>query len=123
MVYDKTDVVWGDGEWHCPFSERWVEIMAHAAKCCKDLTAKQIDAIDRHIEKGRIYNIPPGEYLSEPQDSRGLPLSWCEEEERRYSKHPTSCGAVYDYNSIPEVVITNGEDDWPLRLWRAIDSF
>lgn len=24
--------------------------------------------------------------------------------------------AVYDYDSIPEVVITDGEEDWPLRL-------
>lgn len=120
MVYDKKYVGWGDGQWHCPFPKEWVERMRRAAKACNKLTPQQIEAIDRNMEMGRLVNIPPGEYLSEPQDSRGMPLSWCEEEERRYAKHPVSCCATYDYASIPEVVITNGEDDWPLRIWKKM---
>ena len=120
MVYDSREVGWGDGIWHCPFPKEWVERMRRAAKACKHLTAEQIEAVDRNIEQGKLFDIPPGEYLSEPQDSRGMPLSWCEEEERRYSNHPVSCCATYDYRSIPETVITNGEDDWPIRLWRKM---
>ena len=122
MLYDKRRRRFGDGEWHCPFPEWWVMMMKKAAKACEHLTTEEIEAIDRHIEVGRRYNIKPGEFLKEPQDSRGLPLSWCEEEEKRYSNHPTSCGAIYDYDSIPEVVVTNGEDDWPLRIWRPIEA-
>lgn len=118
MVYDKSYVRWGDGQWHCPFPKEWVERMRRAVKVCANITPEQMETIDRNIEMGKLFDIPPGKYLSEPQDSRGMTLSWCKEEERRYSKHPVSCCATYDYASIPEVVITNGEDDWPIRIWK-----
>ena len=105
MVYDCQPNIYCDGEWHCPFSRRWVEKMKSVVKMC---------------EKGRIVRKYPRGFhldcLSEPQDSRGLPLSFCMEEEKRYEKHPKSCTATYDYDSIPDVVVTNGLDDWPLTL-------
>lgn len=119
MVYDKIKDGWHDCQWHCPFPKEWVEMMRRAATVCKTLTPEQIEEAERNIEMGKsLFDIPPGEYLSEPQDSRGMPLSWCEEEERRFEKHPISCCATYDYRSIPEVVVTNGEDDWPLKIWK-----
>lgn len=118
MVYDTRQRSYGDGVWHCPFSREWVERMKRAAKHCKRLTAEQIDASDRATEY--VYEVPPGDFLSEEHDARGLPLSWCEEEERRYSRHPDCCTAIYDYDSIPDVVITNGEEDWPLKMWEPV---
>lgn len=104
----------GNGEWHCPFSPEWVDRMKHAAECCKSMSAKQIEAVLDGV--ALHYELPPGDFLSDPQDARGLPLSWCREEEYKYRKHPKCCTAIYDYESIPEVVVANGEDDWPLFL-------
>ena len=90
--------------------------MRKIVRHCKRLTEQQLDA----MFNGSIHMVPvPGEYLNEPQDPRGLPMSWVEEEERRYSHHPTCCNAIYDYSTIPEVVITNGEDEWPLARRRV----
>lgn len=55
-------------------------------------------------------------FLDEPQDSRGLPLSWCREYEERHKDWPTSCESIYDYDSIPDVVVTDADVDWELRL-------
>ena len=117
MIYSRHRRCYGDrrdGEWHCPFPKEWVEWMKHAAKVCESLTAEQVAAALRRIDNGYYYEVPPGDFLSEEQDTRGLPLSWCIEEERRYSRHPTCCTAIYDYDSIPELVVTDGNDDWPL---------
>ena len=97
-VHERRSV--GDGRWHCPFPPEWVERMKRAAKACKHLTAKNIEA--------------PEDFLSEEQDARGLPLSYCRKEAERYKDWPECCIAIYDYDSIPEIVITNGYDDWPM---------
>lgn len=118
MIYDKTSRSYGDGMWHCPFPPEWVERMARAAKHCRGLTAEQIAESDRQMEGGEVVPVWAQEdFLSEPQDGRGLPLSWCQREEERHSRWPTCCTATYDYDSIPELVVTDGEDDWPLRRW------
>lgn len=116
MVYDGCPNR-GDGEWHCPFPMDWVERKKQAAKTCEPISAQQIEEACMRIKSGDYYKLPPGDFLGEPQDARGLPLSWCEAEERRYENHPTCCTAIYDYDSIPEVVISNGSDDWPLEIW------
>ena len=121
MVYDKNPRTYGDGldgVWHCPFPMAWVERMKQAAKCCEKLSAEYIEAaLDMEVYS---YRVPTGDFLDEPQDARGLPLSYCREEERRYRNHPTCCTAIYDYDSIPDVVISNGHDDWPLRMWEPV---
>lgn len=106
-----------DGVWHCPFSPEWVERMKHAAKHCERLTADYIDMMDRSTSYS--YKLPPGDFLSEPQDECGLPQSWCEKEEERYGHWRSFC-AIYDYSTIPDVVVTNGEDDWPLVLHERV---
>ena len=112
MIYVRERRSVGDGRWHCPFPPEWVERMKRAAKACKHLTAEDIEAFDQ----GNVnYRIPPGDFLSEEQDARGLPMSYCRKEAERYRDWPECCIAIYDYDSIPEMVITNGHDDWPLR--------
>ena len=108
----------GDGQWHCPFTPSWVDRMRKAAAHCKHLSGRYIDLTLKH--EWMIFCLPPGDFLSEQQDARGLPLSWCEEEHRRLSTHPTCCLSIYDYNSIPEVVVTDGYNDYPLELSRRI---
>ena len=117
MVYDGL-LNRGDGEWHCPFPREWVERMKQAAKACQGLTAEYIEM----VISGEVnhYRLPPENCLDDPQDARGLPLSYCLEEERRYKNHPTFCTAIYDYDSVPDMVISNGHDDWPLRLWEPV---
>jgi hypothetical protein len=96
------------GVWHCPFSPEWVEKMRRAAKHCEALSAEYIE---RCINNEKyIYQIPPGDFLSKPQDSRGVPIGY----DNSYQK-PISCD-VYDYSTIPDVVVTNGREDWPLCL-------
>lgn len=110
MVYDRTTRTYGDCEWHCPFSRDWVERMKKAASRCRELTAKQIEACLE--SEWFYYELPPGDFLSEEQDIRGLPLSWCDRERRRFSNIPEGCTAIYDYDSVPEVVLTDGHNDW-----------
>lgn len=98
MIYSKERPCWSDGVWHCPFSKEWVKKMAQAARHCMCFLEYE--------------HVCDEEFLSEPQDARGLPLSWCDNEERRYRNHPNCCTVIYDYDSVPEVVVTNGEDDW-----------
>jgi hypothetical protein len=117
MVYDKKPCH-GDGQWHCPFSREWVERMKQAAKACQGMTVGYIEMMmNREVTH---YRLPPGDFLDESQDVRGLPLSYCREEERRYRNHPTCCTAIYDYDSIPDVVISNGHDNYPLWLWEPV---
>ena len=114
MVYDKTCPPFGDIQWHCPFSREWVERMRKAAACCKNLTAEQIRLTLASYSEH--YHLPPGDFLSEPQDERGLPLSYWAEERIRHRNYPKCRTAIYDYDSIPEVVVSNGHDDWPLLM-------
>lgn len=103
----------GNGWWNCPYPPEWVERMKRAAKACKQLTDEQVEAAFTRTEL--YYVVPAGDFLSEEQDERGLPLSWCEKEEDRYDHWRPFCD-IFDYSMIPDVVVTNGEDDWPLRL-------
>ena len=110
MIYDRGTP--GNGVWHCPFTKEWVERMKKAAKHCENLSAEYIE---RTLDNEWLnYQLPPGDFLSEEQDARGLPLSFCEREEGNHRRYYDST-AVYDYDSIPEFVITNGKDDWPLE--------
>lgn len=108
MVYDKTCPPFGDIQWHCPFSREWVERMKKAAACCKNLTAEQIGLTLANYSEH--YHLPPGDFLSEPQDARGLPVGYDDS-----FGSDVKCD-VYDYDSIPFVVITNGHNDWPLMM-------
>lgn len=99
----------GNGWWNCPFSPEWVERMKRAVKACERLTAEQVE--DQK---------PSLKFLDEEQDERGLPLSWCREYEARHEGWPECCTAIYDYDSIPEMVVSNGNDDWPLIVREKI---
>jgi len=107
MIYDTGTP--GNGVWHCPFTKSWVERMKRAAKHCESLSAEYIE---RKLNDDSLsFTLPPGDFLSEPQDARGLPLSW----QRKGKRCVYPKCSIYDYWSVPEVVVTNGEDDWPLR--------
>ncbi|MCR5366717.1 MAG: hypothetical protein K6E67_11335 [Prevotella sp.] len=108
MIYDSCVRKISDGRWHCPFSPEWVERMKHAAKHCKKLSAEYIEMQLR--SEVFFIELGPGNFLSEPQDSRGLPIS---PPDKRRELMYSRC-EIYDYSSIPDVVVTNGLDDWPL---------
>lgn len=112
MIYDN-DHRSHDGVWHCPYPPEWVEKMKRAAKCCYPLSSENIEAALNR--ESRHYKLPPCDFLSEWQDARGLPMSWCDDYDRRHNEWPTCCTAIYDYDSIPDVVATNGDDDWPFE--------
>ena len=100
------------GVWHCPFSPEWVEKMRRAAKHCEALSAEYIE---RCINNEKyIYRVPPGDFLSTPQDSRGVPIGY----DNSYPK-PIIC-EIYDYCTIPDIVVTNGREDWPLCMRRSV---
>jgi len=107
-----------NGWWNCPFSREWVERMKRAAKVCERLTDEQVEAALTRTEIH--YVLPPGDFLSEEQDVRGLPISWCREYDARHEGWPECCTAIYDYDSIPEMVVTNGNDDWPMVLHERV---
>jgi hypothetical protein len=111
MIYDRTPNNGRDGQWHCPFSPEWVERMRRAAKYCETLSAEYIAR--RISNEEYIYQVPDGDFLSQPQDSRGLPVWY--NDDIIISRLPISCD-VYDYSTIPDVVVTNGREDWPLCL-------
>jgi hypothetical protein len=101
-----------DGVWHCPFSPAWVEKMKQAAKHCDQLTD---DFVEKMLSMEVLaYELPKMDFLDEEQDARGLPLSYCKKEEERYG-HWRSFFSIYDYSTVPDVVVTNGDDDWPLQ--------
>ena len=118
MVYDGRNP--GNGWWNCPYPPAWVERMKQAARACKRLTDEQVEAALTRLDLR--YVLPPGDFLSEEQDARGLPLSWCREYEARHEGWPDCCTEICDYRSIHEIVVTNGEDDWPLRLHRRVQT-
>lgn len=98
MIFSKTRNV-NDGEWHCPYSREWLKQVRHTVNMC----------LQNEQRKPILYDIPNQmEFLSEPQDERGMPLSWRQDNENE------SCTATYDYCTIPDVVVTNGYDDWEL---------
>ena len=86
--------------------------MATAAKRCEKMSAEYIEAAIRR--EVMSYTLPPGDFLSEEQDARGLPLSYGNLEWVR-----VTCD-VYDYDTIPNVVVTNGEEDWPYNKQRKV---
>jgi len=89
-------------------------MMKRAAKHCERLSA---DYIERTLNNEWMsYSLPPGDFLNEPQDARGLPLSWCEREKYIHKNYPNCCTAIYDYKSVPDIVVTNGIYDWPLDM-------
>ena len=98
----------GNGWWNCPFPPEWVERMKRAAKACERLTAEQVEAE------------PSLKFLDEEQDERGIPLSGCREYEARHEGWTECCTAIYDYDSIPETVVSNGNDDWPLMVHERV---
>ena len=104
MIYDGSPHNGSDGQWHCPFSFEWVERMRRAAKHCETLSAEYIAR--RISNEEYIYQVPNGDFLSEPQGRRVIPL-------RYISRLPIRCD-VYDYSTIPDIVVTNGREDWPL---------
>jgi hypothetical protein len=87
--------------------------MKRAAKHCAGLSAEDVELTLKSV--WMLYRLPPGDFLSEAQDARGLPLSWCRREERSFGHVPECCTAIYDYDSVPDVVVSNGEEDWPLE--------
>ena len=114
MVYDKTSRCYGDGQWHCPFTKEWVERMSRAAKICQGLSAVYIESFNDREEDFVSYRVPAGDFLSVTQEANGLPFWMC-----NHSRPRVSCD-VYDYDSIPDVVISNGHDDWPLVRWESV---
>jgi hypothetical protein len=116
MIYDAISA--GIGEWHCPYPRSWVEMMKRAAKHCENVSEAQVIATLDNAHS--YYEVPPGDFLSEPQDARGLPLSWCDQERARHRGLPDCCVAIYDYDSIPDVVVTNGEKDWAFENYNKI---
>ena len=104
----------GNGWWNCPFPPAWVERMKRAAKACESLTAEHVASAMKNAKLR--FKLPPGDFLSEEQDVRGLPLSWCRNEAERFKGWADCCTAIYDYDTVPEVVATNGHDDWPLKM-------
>ena len=116
MIYDRGTPL--GGVWHCPFTKEWVERMKRAANVCKIVTEAQVEAV---LSREWIYyEIPPGDFLSEPQDVRGLPLSYCEQERERHKGRAECCTAIYDYDTVPDIVATNGKEDWPFKGWDTV---
>ena len=111
MVYDKKQC-YGDGQWHCPFPRDWIERMKQASKSCHGMTSEYIEMVMNKNEYH--YRVPPGDFLDKPQDARGLPVGYGDGLGR-----DVRCD-IYDYDSIPDVVISNGHDDYPLRIWEQV---
>lgn len=101
----------GNGWWNCPFSPEWVERMKRTVKVCERLFPQ---------DEGADLDEPSLKFLAEEQDERGLPISWCREYDARHEGWPVCCTAIYDYDSIPETVVTNGENDWPIIVREKI---
>ena len=104
MIYSK-DVSNG-GVWHCPFPPEWVERMRQAAAVCKKLAEEQIE---RRIFSTEQEETQKEYFLSIKQDERGLPEGYI----NRLTIQ-ISC-EIYDYSTIPDIVISNGYADWPFN--------
>ena len=108
MIFDGRPNNGRDGQWHCPFPPEWVEQMRKAVKYCEHLSAEYIAR--RISNEEYIYQIPDGDFLSEPQDSRGVPIGYDNGYQKPISRE------IYDYSTIPNVVVTDGREDWLLCL-------
>ena len=106
MIYDGRPHNKSDGQWHCPFPLEWVERMRRAVKHCEKLSAEYIAR--RISDEEYIYQVPHGDFICGPQGRRVIPLHYI-------SRLPIRCD-VYDYSTIPDIVVTNGREDWPLRV-------
>ena len=115
MIYDRRPNNGCDGQWHCPFSPKWIERMRRAVKHCETLSAEYIERCISNEEY--IYQVTPGDFISQPQDRRGLPVWY--NEDIIISRFPIRCD-VYDYRSIPDIVVTNGREEWPLCVRGAV---
>lgn len=104
MIYSK-DVSYG-GVWHCPFPPEWVEKMRQAAAVCKKLAEEQIE---RRLFSTEEEDTQKEHFLSIPQDERGLPEGYINS-----LTIQISCD-IYDYDTIPDVVMNNGYADWPFK--------
>ena len=104
MIYDGSPHNGSDGQWHCPFPLEWVERMRRAVKHCEKLSAEYISRCISNDEY--IYQVPDGDFIGGPQGRRVIPLHYI-------SRLPIKCD-VYDYSTIPDIVVTNGREDWPL---------
>lgn len=82
--------------------------MRRAVKHCETLSAEYIKRCISNEEY--IYQVPDGDFLSKPQNARGMPIGYG----GRGGVYVT-CD-IYDYDTIPDVVVTNGREDWPLCL-------
>ena len=89
--------------------------MRRAVKHCEPLSAEYIERCISNEEY--IYQVHPGDFLSQPQDRRGLPVWY--NEDIIISRLPIRCD-VYDYRSIPDIVVTNGREDWPLCVTGSV---
>ena len=83
--------------------------MRRAVKHCETLSAEYIERCISNEEY--IYQVPPVDFLSQPQDRRGLPVR-CNDD-IIISRLAISC-EIYDYSTIPDIVVTNGREDWQL---------
>lgn len=104
MIYSK-DVSNG-GVWHCPFSPEWVERMRRAAAVCKKMAEEQIE---RRLFSTEEEDTQKENFLCIQQDERGLPEGYI----NRLTIQ-ISC-EIYDYSTIPDIVINNGYADWPFN--------
>ena len=82
--------------------------MRNAAQHFKVLSAEYIERT--LFCEAFFTSLGPGDFLSQPQDSRGLPIGYGNSSGQR-----VSC-EIYDYSTIPDIVVTNGREDWPLRM-------
>ena len=103
------------GEWHCPFSPEWVEMMKRAVTICQTLLNEKDNQKDAPLEE-----LENEDFLSGPQDARGLPLWWCQREEERFRDRPTGCTEIYDYDTVPELLVTDGGYERPFKIQELI---
>lgn len=116
MIYDRKPHTYSDGQWHCPFNSEWVERMRRVAAVCKKMDGKQLEK--RLWGTTKKEDTRKENFLSNQQDERGLPV--CYNEDIIISRLRIRCD-VYDYSTIPDVVVTNGQEDWPLCVrWSVL---
>ena len=88
--------------------------MSRAAKICEGLSAVYIESCNDREEDFVSYRVPAGDFLSVPQEANGLP-PWMQND-----GSARVCCDIYDYDGVPDVVISNGHDDWPLVRWESV---
>lgn len=106
------------GQWWCPWTPEMVERARRAARFCLHITPADVERVLKCEQVN--YRVPPGDFLSEPQDARGLPLSYCERYEAEHEDWPECCMEIYDYDSVPDIVVNDGRDDRPYNSYHRI---